>query len=392
MPQVTFERSKLESNIVDPAPLSLAELHGERFPHFAERPATLLFEEQVALAPHATAVICGGQHLTFAQLNSRANQLARHLRSRGAGRESVVAVSMDRSPEMAVAIIGILKSGAAYLPLDPEYPNERLAFMLADARPALIVTRSQLREKFPEPSRLVLIDEEAEAIAGQSGENLADPPAAADLAYVIYTSGSTGRPKGVMITHGNLANYLLALNYEIGFNSSDRYLHTASIAFSSSRRQLLLPLSQGASVVIASADQRKDPIALFRMIKSDGVTVMDAVPSFWRNCTTILAGLDPDERRELLDNGLRLMLSASEPLLAQVPFTWMNDFDHPAHHVHMFGQTETAGIVSIYHVPQTIEPNGYVPVGRPIANTDIYVLDENRELCAPGSAGDDRDK
>src|SRR5207245_6626718 len=138
------------------------------------------------------------------------------------------------------------------------------------------------------------------------GANLSDGPSPDDLAYVIYTSGSTGRPKGAMITHGNLANYLLALDHELKINPDDLYLHLASIAFSSSRRQLLLPLSQGAAVVIASTEERKDPLVLFRMIKECGVTVMDAVPSFWRNCTSVLASLDDQSRQRLLDNKLRL--------------------------------------------------------------------------------------
>src|SRR5205085_8876624 len=122
-----------------------------------------------------------------------------------------------------------------------------------------------------------------------------------DMAYVIYTSGSTGQPKGVMIEHRNLANYLLGLDRELQISPDDCYLHTASIAFSSSRRQLLLPLTQGATVVIASADERKDPLALFRTIKERRVTVMDAVPSFWRNCTSMLAALDDATRAQLLD-------------------------------------------------------------------------------------------
>jgi amino acid adenylation domain-containing protein len=391
MPQLNLETSALESTTTYPTSLSPAKVQGPRFPHFSEHPVTLLIEDQATLHPAATAVLCANQRLTFSELNARANQLARYLRGLGVGRESIVGICMDRSLEMAVSILGILKSGAAYLPLDPEYPSERLAFMLKDASPALVISKSTLRVPVADQTELVLLDhngQDANAISKCAEDNLTEKPEPADLAYVIYTSGSTGNPKGVMITHGNLANYLLALNHEIGIESSDRYLHTASIAFSSSRRQLLLPLSQGASVVIASADQRKDPIALFRMIQSEDVTVMDAVPSFWKNCTAILADLPVSERRELLGNRLRLMLSASEPLTANVPRTWMNEFHHSARHVHMFGQTETAGIVSLYHVPPTIESDIYVPVGRPIANTDIYILDENRELCSMGEAGE----
>ena len=210
--------------------------------------------------------------------------------------------------------------------------------------PKLVVTKSSLaRELSPAADQLVLLDHDWPAISRNANTDLTESPEPNDLAYVIYTSGSTGKPKGVMITHGNLANYLGALNHELRISADDRYLHTASIAFSSSRRQLMLPLSGGATVVIASSDDRKDPLALFALVKQRGVTVLDAVPSFWRNCTTILSGLSDDERGQLLDNRLRLMLSASEPMLSDIPQTWMKQFGHPARHVHMFGQTETAG-------------------------------------------------
>src|SRR5205814_7297433 len=152
----------------------------------------------------------------------------------------------------------------AYLPLDPEYPKERLIFMLEDARPAVVLTKAAIKIDLPAETLSLLLDRDWPAISHNSDANIADSPAKDDLAYVIYTSGSTGNPKGVMITHGNLSNYLLALNHELKINAGDLYLHTASIAFSSSRRQLLLPLSQGASVVVATSDQRKDPLALFR--------------------------------------------------------------------------------------------------------------------------------
>jgi amino acid adenylation domain-containing protein len=210
-----------------------------------------------------------------------------------------------------------------------------------------------------------------------------------DLAYIIYTYGSTGEPKGVMIEHSNLSNYLLALDHELQISSDDVYLHTASIAFSSSRRQLMLPLSQGATVVIATSEERKDPLALFAMIKRRGVTVMDAVPSFWRSCTFTLEALDVEVRRDLLSNELRLMLSASEPLLTDIPHTWMSRFGHPARHVHMFGQTETAGIVSLYKVPAGLDSQaGVLPIGGPIANSEIYILDADRQLCPIDVAGE----
>jgi non-ribosomal peptide synthetase component F len=190
MPQETFEKSTLEPNPIDPTSGSpLAELHGEPFPHFSSRPVTLLFEEQAANTPEAIAVTCGKESLTFSQLNARANQLARHLRGLGAGKESLVGISIDRSLDMAVAILGILKSGAGYLPLDPEYPHERLAFMLRDAQPALVLTKSHLQEKFSPQHGIVLIDESWDAILSHPGENLIDGPRLGSL--MIYTSGSS---------------------------------------------------------------------------------------------------------------------------------------------------------------------------------------------------------
>src|SRR5437588_9989244 len=392
MSPLLIEQSNLESETSIGARQSLpqAQLCGPRMDRLTELPFPLLFEAQVARAPRHPAITYENGKLTFAELNARANQLARHLRALGAGRESLVGICIGRSLDMAVGVLGILKSGAAYLPLDPDYPQERLAFMLDDARPSIVLTTSDLAKPLSDTeSRIVLLDQDRPAIAQCSAGNLADVSRPDDLAYVIYTSGSTGKPKGVMIEHGNLANYLLALNYELEISPDDLYLHTAALAFSSSRRQLLLPLSQGATVVISTPDQRQDPLALFELIRQQGITVMDAVPSFHRNCVTILASLKTETRRRLLDNNLRLLLSASETLRSDIPRAWQKEFAHPARHVHMFGQTETAGIVSLYRVPDQIDDDAAaVPIGRPIANSEIYILDEQRRLCAVGEAGE----
>ncbi|MDX6306043.1 MAG: hypothetical protein QOI77_3012, partial [Blastocatellia bacterium] len=391
MSQALFEKPSLESGSFGDLQTreSLGQFRGPRISQFAETSLPRLFEDQAAKSPDAMAVACAGESLTYGELNARANQLARYLHLQGIGRESLVGICVDRSLEMAIGILGVLKSGAAYLPLDPDYPEERLAFMLNDARPSLVITKADLASRLPQNQKRILLDTGWPTIIENADANLSETPGPNDLAYVIYTSGSTGEPKGVMIEHGNLANYLLALNHELGIARDDIYLHTAAIAFSSARRQLMLPLSQGASVVIATSDQRKDPLALFEMIRDRGVTVMDAVPSFWRSCTSTLEGLNEETRRELLDNRLRLLLSASEPLLSDIPRTWMSQFGHPAHHVHMFGQTETAGIVSLYHVPSVIDNElGVVPIGRPIANSEIYILDADRRPCPADVAGE----
>src|SRR3954451_19762598 len=216
MSHVTAEQTGFGPNTINLNRLPLAELHGERLPHFTETPFARLFEQQVTRRPDAIALVCEDQRLTFGELNARANQLARHLQKLGVANESIVGICIDRSVEMAIAIIATLKAGAAYLPLDPEYPQERLAFMVDDAQPALVLSKACLIERLSgSQTRLVLLDEDSAEIAASSTENLACAPGRNELAYVIYTSGSTGKPKGVMITHGGLSNYLLSLNREL---------------------------------------------------------------------------------------------------------------------------------------------------------------------------------
>src|SRR6185436_792051 len=182
MPLVTVEKSNLEAHPVNTWPL--AELHGERLPYFPETPFSRLFENQVTIRPAAVALICENERLTFSELNARTNQLAHHLQSLGVVRESIVGICMDRSLEMAIAIIATLKAGAAYLPLDPEYPQERLAFMLEDARPALVITKEALNIELPAATRAALLDRDSTEIATKSAENLTCAPAKNDLAYV----------------------------------------------------------------------------------------------------------------------------------------------------------------------------------------------------------------
>lgn len=387
----TIENLSLESNsIVSGLVARSSQGIGPQIDQFLNQTFPRLFAEQVRRDPAIVAVVSENAQLTYGELNAKANQVACVLRNRGVGRESLVGICIDRSLDMAIGILGILKAGAAYLPLDPDYPAERLAWLLNDSKVSLVVTKTGLDTRLSTTTaELVLIDGDNAEIAGASSADLDGQAKPKDLAYVIYTSGSTGEPKGVMIEHANLANYLLALQFELQLDPSDRYLHTASISFSSSRRQLLLPLSVGATVVIATSEQRKDPLVLFAMIKQRFVTVMDAVPSFWRNCTAVLAALDEQTRSTLLDNRLRLMLSASEPLLSDIPQTWMHRFAHPARHVHMFGQTETAGIVCAYRIPADHDAEvTAIPIGEPIANTEIYILDEHGQPVPPGTPGE----
>ena len=220
--------------------------------------------------------------------------------------------------------------------------------MVRDAHRRLIVTNSSLVDAVPNSDSRLCSARRVATLTSLFQRRLHLSAEPSDLAYVIYTPASTGQPNAYD-RERNLAN-LCSREHELGIRADDVYLHLASIAFSSSRRQLMLPLSQGATVMIADSIERKDPLKLLETIKASSVTVMDAVPSFWRNCTTILQELDEEERRGLLDNKLRLILSASEPLTSDSPRTWAKDFQHTARHVHMFGQTETAGIVCVNEI------------------------------------------
>ena len=238
------------------------------------QPVGGLVEEQVLIRPGSTAVICEDRQLTYGELNERSNQLAHRLRKLGVGPEVLVGICLERSLEMVVGILGVIKAGGAYVPLDPSYPQERLSFLLQDTRIPLLITKRALAGKIPSHDAQTLwLDSDAEVIDLESKENLACALAPENLCYVIYTSGSTGKPKGVMVTHSSLSQYVDSLQQRFDITPEDVYLHTASIAFSSSVRQLMLPLSQGATVVIATSDQIANPPVLFDFIKRKGVTI-----------------------------------------------------------------------------------------------------------------------
>ena len=227
-----------------------------------------LIQQQAAANPAAPAVVDGHTTMSYATLNARANQLARHLMSLGAGPERLVAVAMDRSAELVVALLAVLKSGAAYLPVDPGYPADRVEFMLAEASPVAVLTTGAVEPRLAGARRVLLDDPAAAAELGRLPEGdvtaterarvmRADSPA-----YVIYTSGSTGRPKGVIVTHAGVVNFVARMHAEFDYTTADRFLHKASISFDASAWELFTPLTMGAAVVIAHTDGQRDPAYL----------------------------------------------------------------------------------------------------------------------------------
>ncbi|MFG3027365.1 non-ribosomal peptide synthase/polyketide synthase [Streptomyces sp. NPDC048253] len=376
-------------------PRELADAHptGESRPV----PATTLaaaFAAQAARTPDATAVVLdGATPLTYAELDARAAELAVRLRARGAGRERFVAVAVPRSAELMVALLAVLKSGAGYLPLDLDYPAERLAYMLTDSGATTVVTTARDAGRLPSVEGLDVIDvDDVTGVTGVTGvadvtgaayvTGVADragaaddlPPAAPgdparpdDPAYLIYTSGSTGRPKGVVVTHRAIVNRLAWMQGEYGLDPGDRVLQKTPSSFDVSVWEFFWALCEGAAVVLAAPDGHRDPAYLARLIRAEGVTTMHFVPSM------LEAFLASDEvtADPGWAGGLRRVFSSGEALSGAAARRWHDLTGVPLHN--LYGPTEAAVDVT-YHAYDGASDTT-VPIGRPVWNTGLRVLD-----------------
>lgn len=349
-----------------------------------------LFEAQAECRAESIAVISVDESIRYNELNARANQLSHRLTTKGVAPGACVGIYAERSIETVIGVLGILKAGGAYVPLDPLYPEERLVSMLKNAPFDILLYEGRFPPKAPCPAaQLVRIDRDDAELNDYPDTNPVGECEPLNLAFVIYTSGSTGEPRRVMISHHNFWQYLHAMQASLGIYSDDVYLHTASLAFNASNRQLMLPLSQGGTIVLASAKQRADPLALFDLMRQKSVTILDTNPSYWRTCIKCAAVVDPHQRAALLGDKLRLILSTSDVLFTDQTSRWALDFGHNASIVNMWGQTETTGIVTTHPlVSQSGAHTGVVPVGRPIANAKVYVLDPGLSPVPIGELGE----
>jgi amino acid adenylation domain-containing protein len=330
-------------------------------------------ELQAERAPEAVAVTCGACSLTYSQLNARANRLARSLRTMGVGPEVVVGLFVGRTADMVVALLAILKAGGTYVPLDPIYPGERLAFMLDDARAAVLLTEEKLRGDLPAcEARVLCLDADRAAEGVQSGANLDGDPGSANLAYVIYTSGSTGKPKGVQVTHGALANLLAAMRGLMPISERDTLLAVTTLSFDIAALEIFLPLIVGACVELVDREVAADGARLAARLGDPRVTFFQATPATWR--LLLEAGWRGNPALTMLCGGEALPRVLADRLFDKGAALW-----------NVYGPTET----TIWSSACRVEAgNAPISIGNPIANTRLCVLDKRLRPVPKGIVGE----
>ncbi len=332
-----------------------------------------LFASRAAQSPDAIAVIDAREQLTYREVNERANRLAHYLQHLGVQPEQFVGICLDRGVDMLVALFGVMKAGAAYLPLDPAFPRDRLRFMLADADVKILLTREHLADILKGATvKRVFLDCDREKIA----EFPATPPAVSltpdHLLYVIYTSGSTGKPKGVQISHRAAVNFLISMGEKPGLAAGDTLLSVTTLSFDIAVLELYLPLLKGARVVIAGRDVAMDGTQLKIWLLKHQATVMQATPATWR--LLLEAGWHPRGPFKALCGGEPIPQKLCDTLLARGVELW-----------NMYGPTETTvwSTCERMHLGQAL-----ITIGRPIANTQIFILDNDRHPVPVGVTGE----
>lgn len=337
-----------------------------------------LFEAQVERTPGATAVVYGDKQLSYRELNNHANQLAHHLRSLGVGPEIIVGIFMERSFEMLIAIYGILKAGGAYMPLDPEYPAERVAYMIKEAQPTVILTQKHLSASLPENgSKAICLDSDWSILARESSHNLANETKAENLAYVIYTSGSTGTPKGVMNHHKGICNRLIWMQETYRLTQADRILQKTPFSFDVSVWEFFWPLLAGAHLIVAQPGGHKDSNYLVKLIQHEGITTIHFVPSMLQ--------LFLEDKGVEGCRSLKRVICSGEALPYELQERFFTKLDAELHN--LYGPTEAAVDVTYWACKQKCEYN-FVPIGYPVANTQIYILDPRLQALPIGVSGE----
>jgi surfactin family lipopeptide synthetase A len=333
-----------------------------------------LFEDQALLRPTKTAVISGDSSLTYKELNEKSNQIARYLISLGVTGGDVVGISLDRSVEMVISVLGVLKAGCCYLPMDSSFPDDRLNYMFEDSGAKVLITQSFLKNKFLHVSNtpIILIDTEGREINKHSTKKPEIEMDPQSLAYIIYTSGSTGRPKGVKVHHQAVVNFLMSMYKKPGISNEDRLLGVTTLSFDISGLELFLPLSYGAELVIATTEDILDGRKLSWLLEMNNITVMQATPATWN--ILLCSGWVGKKNLKALCGGEAILPGLVKDLLPKVETLW-----------NMYGPTET----TIWSTcSQITDPEEKIIVGTPIDNTKIFILNKNNKQLPVGVIGE----
>jgi amino acid adenylation domain-containing protein len=360
----------------------LVELNDTSRDYPTDRCIHELFEEQAARTPDSLAVVYENDSLSYAELNTRANQVAHYLKRLGAKPETTVALCMERSVEMIVGMLGILKAGGVYVPLEPSQPVERLGYMLEDVRPLAVLTQQRLLESFPAHTAPVLcLDADRDELARERGDNPPGGAAAGNLAYIIFTSGSTGRPKGVLVEHRQLVNYVHAIEERLSLSPGESYATVSTFAADLGHTCIFPSLSFGGCLHIISQERASDPAALSDYFTRQPVDVLKIVPS---HLEALLASPAPEKvlpRRRLILGGESSRWELIETVRRLAPGCEI--FNH-------YGPTETTVGTITFHVEEGSigEHAANIPLGRPIANAEIYLLDGELRPVVTGMLGE----
>jgi amino acid adenylation domain-containing protein/non-ribosomal peptide synthase protein (TIGR01720 family) len=338
-----------------------------------------LFEAQVERSPDAIALVFRQEHRTYRELNRQANQLAHYLQSLGVGPESLVAICTERSFEMVVGLLGILKAGGAYLPLDPSAPRERLLFMMGDAQPQVLLTQQRFVGRFPSiPPKCLCLDEGWDKVACYSDANPVASVDAQNLAYVIYTSGSAGKPKGVLVHSQAVCNHLLWMQSAFPLTDEDRVLQKYPYYFDASLCEIFGPLIAGARLILTEPSDHWDISQLIHLLDKEQITILDVVPSMLQALL--------EETEFLTCRSLKRVISGGEPLSPELRDRFFAVLTNTKLH-NIYGPTEaTIGATSWTCGPE--DDYQRVPIGRPIANTQIYILDSHLNPVPIGVQGE----
>jgi aspartate racemase len=362
----------------------LVEWNNTGKPYPSDKCIQQLVEAQAKANPETLAAVQEGRQLTYEELNARANQLAHVLREKGVGPDVPVAICLKRSLELPIALLAVLKAGGACVPLDPDYPKDRLAYILEDSRAPVLITQPALHSALGSGrAEALYLEKDWVILSGQSAESLPLVTQPENLAYIIYTSGSTGKPRGVLLTHRGLVNHGIASIDLYGIERSDRVLQFSSISFDIAVEEIFPTWFAGATVVLRSDEMSLAATDFLRWIKQHRISVLDLPTAYWHELVHEVV-----ESREKLPERLRLVIVGGEKASASAYASWLKAGGNRVRWVNTYGPTEASVIASAYEPDPSKPFPDNLPIGRPIANVRLYVLDSELQPVAVGEPGE----